>query len=376
MSMLGMDITGVRQLANQMSSASNEIQQLSGQLTQLLGNTCGSAPTTTASPAEWHGTYMANSRTWPPLSPRRQRGHPERDAAGDGLQLIGMRDGRGSGGPHDVSAFLGASPQELESLAGVFTRLLSKPWTPGAGRSTRGCIPQVGRGTTPTSSERSGIPSTTRCSPTSWPHWFQRPRLFRYEAHQQDVASGVSSSSASSGGLLGDIERDVSAVAAGIAGMARGVLGSGERALQHVEQVLEGDKKPAKPPATTKPSESAAQIAPAAVAAGAAATVTTIQSIAIGQANAPPRQPWGGIRPIGRFAADYATGNPEWCGAFAAWVLGQKGWANAADSKWGSVASWYTAAQNNQDGFSLVTPPALPHQVISSSTRAPMELPA
>jgi uncharacterized protein YukE len=58
MSMLGMDITGVRQLANQMSSAANEIQQLSGQLTNLLGNTQWVGPDHDRFASEWHGTYM------------------------------------------------------------------------------------------------------------------------------------------------------------------------------------------------------------------------------------------------------------------------------------------------------------------------------
>jgi uncharacterized protein YukE len=58
MSMLGMDITGVRQLANQMNSASNEIQALSGQLTQLLGNTVWVGPDHDRFAADWHSTYM------------------------------------------------------------------------------------------------------------------------------------------------------------------------------------------------------------------------------------------------------------------------------------------------------------------------------
>lgn len=58
MSMLGMDVTGVRQLANQMSSAAGEIQQLSGQLTNLLGNTQWVGPDHDRFAAEWNGTYV------------------------------------------------------------------------------------------------------------------------------------------------------------------------------------------------------------------------------------------------------------------------------------------------------------------------------
>jgi hypothetical protein len=190
------------------------------------------------------------------------------------------------------------------------------------------------------------------------------------------VASGVSSSSASSGGLLSDLERDVSAVAAGIAGMARGVLGSGERALQHVEQVLEGDKKPAKPPATTKPSESAAQIAPAAVAAGAAATFgAAVAATANQQATKalPDFDNTGGLIPGGAGATYDDPSGGEWCADFVTWVLqhtctdrghgmAQKDYALPAapagtTGGWSNVATWVAAAQPSETkttGMSLV----------------------
>ena len=58
MSMLGMDITGVRQLANQMSTTAAEIQRMSAQLTGLLGNTQWVGPDHDRFASEWNGTYV------------------------------------------------------------------------------------------------------------------------------------------------------------------------------------------------------------------------------------------------------------------------------------------------------------------------------
>lgn len=58
MSMLGLDPTAVRALANQMANAASEIQQLASQLTNMLANTQWVGPDHDRFAGDWNGTHV------------------------------------------------------------------------------------------------------------------------------------------------------------------------------------------------------------------------------------------------------------------------------------------------------------------------------